>query len=250
MNRKFRTRLSAGELLVGTILTLSSPEVGEIMSSCGFDWLFIDLEHGALGIRGAQSLMQASQPNTPCVIRVPANDEVWIKKCLDLGADGIIIPNVRSQMDAEHAVRHCKYPPVGERSVGIARAHGYGLKFQKYLKYANDDIALIIQVEHIDAVENIDSIAETAGIDSIFVGPYDLSGSMGKIDDLNAPIVREAINRIRDCCRNAHIPLGIFVTKPADVKPYIDDGYRLIAVGIDTMLLSVVAKEIVTGLKV
>ncbi len=250
MNRKFRTRLSAGELLVGTILTLSSPEVGEIMSSCGFDWLFIDLEHGALDIRGAQSLMQAAQPNTACVVRVPANDEVWIKKCLDLGADGIIIPNVRSKEDVEHAVRQCKYPPAGERSVGIARAHGYGLNFQKYVKNANDEIALIIQVEHIDAVENIDSIIEASGIDSIFVGPYDLSGSMGEIGDLNAPNVREAINRIRDCCRNAHIPLGIFATELADAKPYIDEGYCLIAVGIDTMLLSRVAEEIVTGLKV
>ncbi|MFC2054464.1 HpcH/HpaI aldolase/citrate lyase family protein [Chloroflexota bacterium] len=250
MNRKFRARLSAGELMVGTILTLSSPEVGEIMSSCGFDWLFIDLEHGALDIRGAQSLMQAAQPNTPCAVRVPANDEVWIKKCLDLGAEGIIIPNVRSKEDVEHAVRLCKYPPAGERSVGIARANGYGLNFQKYVKTANDEIALIIQVEHIDAVENIGSIVDAAGIDSVFVGPYDLSGSMGKIGDLNAPDVREAINRIRDCSRNAHIPLGIFTTKSADVKPYIDDGYRLIAVGIDTMLISGVGREIVADLKV
>ena len=99
-------------------------------------------------------------------------------------------------------------------------------------------------------MENIDSIVEAAGIDAIFVGPYDLSGSMGEIGNLNAPNVREAINRIRDCCRNAHVPLGIFATEPADVKPYIDEGYRLIAVGIDTMLLSRVAEEIVTRLKV
>jgi 2-dehydro-3-deoxyglucarate aldolase/4-hydroxy-2-oxoheptanedioate aldolase len=157
---------------------------------------------------------------------------------------------VRSKEDVETAVRQCKYPPDGERSVGIARAHGYGLKFKKYVKNANDEIALIIQVEHIDAVENIDSIVEAAGIDAIFVGPYDLSGSMGEIGDINAPNVREAINRIRDCCRNAHIPMGIFATNPADVKPYIDDGYRLIAVGIDTMLLSRVAEEIVNDLKV
>lgn len=249
MTQPLRTRLLSGDLLIGTILTLPSPEVAEIMTSCGFDWLFIDLEHSALDYKSAQTIMMAASPGTSSVLRVPFNDDVWMKKGLDLGPQGIIIPQIRSKTDAERAVRLCKYPPAGERSIGIARAQAYGMNFQSYVERANNEVAVILQIEHIEAVEKIDSIVQVAGINAIFIGPYDLSGSMGKIGKVKDPDVREAINRIRDCCLDAGIPLGIFGATVESVQPYIGEGYRLIAVGMDTLLLGREGEKIVKSLQ-
>jgi 2-dehydro-3-deoxyglucarate aldolase/4-hydroxy-2-oxoheptanedioate aldolase len=248
MKQSLLTRLKAGDLLIGTILTLPSPEVAEMMSSCGFDWLFVDLEHGALDFAGAQTILMGASPSTACAVRVPANDEGWTKKCLDLGADGIIIPHIQTKEDAERAVRLCRYPPLGERSAGIGRAQGYGLNFQNYIQEANDTVALIIQIEHIDALPHIESIVQVDGIDAIFIGPYDFSGSMGKMGNVKDPDLLKAIARVRDCCRDAGLPLGIFGATVDSVKPYIREGYRLIAVGADTLLLGEAAKQIVDTL--
>ena len=248
MRESLLTRLRKGDLLIGTIVTLPSPEVAEILSSCGFDWLFVDLEHGALDFAGAQAVLMGASPSTACAVRVPSNDEAWTKKCLDLGADGIIIPHIQTKEDAERAVRLCRYPPLGERSVGVGRAQGYGLHIQNYIQKANDSIALIIQIEHIDALANINSIVQVEGIDAVFIGPYDFSGSMGIMGDVNDPDLLKAIAQVRDCCRDADLPLGIFGATADSVKPYVLEGYRLIAAGVDTLLLGQAAGQIVTDL--
>ena len=113
-----------GELLLGTPLTIPAPEVAEIMAASGFDWLFVDTEHGAFNAQGALGILQAVDHRCPCIVRIPSNEEVWIKKALDIGAAGIIAPGVNSAEDAERIVRLCKYPPRGGRGVGIGRAHG------------------------------------------------------------------------------------------------------------------------------
>jgi 2-dehydro-3-deoxyglucarate aldolase/4-hydroxy-2-oxoheptanedioate aldolase len=248
MKESFLTRIREGDLLIGTIVTMPSSEVAEILASCGFDWLFVDLEHGALDFAGAQAVLMGASPSTACAVRVPSNDQAWTKKCLDLGADGIIIPHIQTKEDAERAVRLCRYPPLGERSVGVGRAQGYGLSIQDYIQKANDSIALIIQIEHIDALANINSIVQVEGIDAVFIGPYDFSGSMGKIGDVNDPDLLKAIAQVRDCCRDAGLPLGIFGATADSVKPYIREGYRLIAAGVDTFLLGQAAGQIVTDL--
>ncbi len=180
MNKSFKNNLTAGDLLISTIVTLPSPEIIEILCGSEFDWLFIDLEHSALSIRDAQVILQAASIQTPCLIRVPNLDEIWIKKVLDIGPAGIIIPQVQTAEQAKLAVQLCKYPPEGVRSVGIARAQGYGPKFQEYVSTANKNTAVVIQIEHKDAVNNIDDIVKVPGIDCLFVGPYDLSASMEK----------------------------------------------------------------------
>ena len=133
MDDRFRAKLQAGELLVGTIVTLPTPEIAELLTSLGFDWLFIDTEHAPFDARDAQRLLQAAGRDCPCLVRVPAGDEVWIKKALDIGATGVIVPQVNSPERAAQIVRLCKYPPEGVRGVGIARAHGYGARFQDYV---------------------------------------------------------------------------------------------------------------------
>ena len=237
------------DLLIGTIITLPSPEFSEILSRSGFDWLFVDLEHSALNVRDAQTILQAAMPKTACVIRVPSNDEIWIKKCLDIGAEGILVPQIRTFADAEKAVQRCKYPPGGTRSVGIARAQGYGTEFQEYVASANDEISVILQIENRDAVDNIERICEVPGVDALFVGPYDLSASTGKMGIISDPDVQKAISHVTRCASRFNMALGIFGLSEDAVKPYIEKGYTLIAVGIDTMLLAEAAANIIRPLK-
>jgi 2-dehydro-3-deoxyglucarate aldolase len=241
------SRLRNRETLVGTIVTLSSPAVAELLSEAGFDWLFVDVEHSPLDWQAAQALLQATR--CPCIVRVPLCDEISIKRALDIGAAGIIVPQVNSRAEAERVVRYAKYPPQGTRGVGIARAHGYGSRFQEYVSRANDEIAVIVQAEHIEAVNHIRDIASVAGIDAVLIGPYDLSTSMGKAGQVNDPAVLQAIARIITECDACNMPLGIFGMTPEAVKPYIQAGYSLIAVGVDTVLLANAASQIVQQLE-
>ena len=197
-----------------------------------------------MDVQAVQQLLQVAGA-CPCIVRVPDNQEVWIKKVLDVGAAGLVVPLVNDAAVAERVVRCAKYPPMGERSVGLARAHGFGLDFDAYVSRANDEVAVIAQAEHIDAVENMSSIVEVAGVDAIFVGPYDLSASMGSSREVDHPEVRDAIDEVRHCCESAGKVLGIFGATPEALAPYMERGYRLITVGIDTMTIGRVARDLV-----
>ena len=246
----FRQRLKNKRPCIGTIVGIPSPETAEVLSLVGFDWLFIDMEHGAFDALTVQRMLQAVAGKTPCLVRVPALEEASIKTCLDAGADGIIVPHVGSAAEAAQAVRFSKYPPMGSRSVGLARAHGYGTHFSTYLNQANDTVAVVLQIEHIDAVNQIDEILSVDNIDALFIGPYDLSASMGLTGRVNDPAVVAAIaygsypGRSKLACRWA-----IFVAAAAEARPYIADGYMLVAVSTDMMMLADAARQIVETLK-
>src|SRR5512139_3001531 len=155
MNLSFRQRLKDREALVGTIVSLGSPEVAEVLSAAGFDWLFVDAEHSPLDALAIQRIVIGAG-STPCLVRLARGDEVSIKKALDVGAAGIIAPLVNSAEQAAAVVCHAKYAPLGTRGVGASRAHGYGLAFQEYITTANDRTAVVVQAEHGDAVNNIE----------------------------------------------------------------------------------------------
>jgi len=174
------------------------------------------------------------QPVSYAVIRVPDDSETWIKQALDTGCDGIIVPHVSTAQQAQAVVERAKYPPMGKRSVGIARAHGYGTSFTEYLGTSNERVALIAQIEDVEGVENIHSILGVEGIDAVFVGPYDLSGSMGILGDLTNPLLTKAIGRVRTACQKSGVPLGIFCPNAATAQQEISYGATLIAVGSDT----------------
>jgi 2-dehydro-3-deoxyglucarate aldolase/4-hydroxy-2-oxoheptanedioate aldolase len=248
-NLSFRSRLLNGETLIGSIVTLAASETAEIMARAGFDWLFIDFEHAALDLESVQKIHIAASPHTPCVVRVPAVEEAWIKKCLDLGADGLIIPQIRTAEEAARVVRFAKYPPMGQRGVGLGRAHGYGPDFSDYVASANLDTAIILQAEHIDAVRNIEAIVAVEGIDSIFIGPFDLSASMGKLGQVQHPEVVEAIETVQKACQRAGMPLGFFGMTPDDVKPYMAKGFTLITVGVDVSYLAGGVRAAVAALR-
>jgi len=143
-----------------------------VLASLGFDWLFVDAEHGPLETAELLGILTAVNGRAACLVRVPSCDAVQIAKALDLGADGIIVPQVNTPEQAAAAARFARYPPEGTRGVGLARAHGYGLKFKEYVESANREIAVVVQAEHATAVENIDAIARVAGVDAILLGPY------------------------------------------------------------------------------
>ena len=234
----FRSRLQNDELLLGTMLTLPSPEIAEMIAGCGFDWLFMDGEHGPLSILDWQRQMQAVGGRAACVLRVPSASELDIKKALDIGADGIIVPMVNDAETARQVVAWSKYPPAGQRGVGLARAHGYGRDFAAYMERANDEVAVIVQAEHIDAVNNIDAIAAVDGIDAIFIGPYDLSASMGKTGQVDDDEVVAAIARVTEAWRKHGLAGGFFGVNAASVRSWMERGYKLICAGTDAGFVS------------
>lgn len=245
----FKQKLQSGHPLFGTLLTLPSPETAEILSSSGFDWLFIDSEHGNIDVADVQKILQAVGNRCHCIARTPLNDEIWIKRLLDTGVEGIIIPQVNSAEEVQKAVNFCKYPPEGKRSMGLARAHGYGGRFQDYIERANQDISLIIQVEHIEGVRNIHSIVNVPGVDCIFIGPYDLSSSMGMAGKVFANEVQEAIRQITEVCFSHQMPVGIFGVTADAVWPWVEKGFTLIAASTDTLLLRESASKLVGRLR-
>lgn len=237
------------EAVYGTIVSLPSPEIAEAMALAGFDWLFIDLEHGAMGILECQRMIQAVGDRAECLVRVPELTESAVKKVLDTGAGGIIVPKVNTAEEAELAVAYSKYPPQGQRGVGATRAHGYGIHFNAYVERANRDLMVVLQIEHIDGVENIESIASAPGVDVIFIGPYDLSASMGLMGQVDHPEVIKAIQRIEEVCQQKAINMGYFGMTSDAVKPYIEKGYKLIACGTDTGFLVSGASDVLGGLQ-
>ncbi|MCA9072173.1 MAG: 2,4-dihydroxyhept-2-ene-1,7-dioic acid aldolase, partial [Planctomycetaceae bacterium] len=167
MHKSFRQDLRDHKLLLGTMVTLPTPATAELLADLGFDWLFIDGEHGPLDTAEILALLQTVGDKSACVVRVPVAEETPIKKVLDLGATGIIAPQVNTAEHAANVVKWSRYAPQGSRGVGLARAHGYGMQFQEYVESANDRVAVIVQAEHVQAVENIESIVQVEGIDAV-----------------------------------------------------------------------------------
>ena len=249
MTNNFRTRLTNRETLLGTMVTLTTPTTAEIFAELGYDWLFIDGEHGPLETGDLLAILRAVDQRIACVVRVPVAGEASIKKVLDLGAEGVIVPMVNSAEQAAEVVRHARYSPAGTRGVGLARAHGYGLNFQEYVETANDRIAVIVQTEHYKSVENIESIVKVEGVDAIQLGPYDLAASMGKMGQVDDPAVVEAIDHVIQTCLNAKIAIGWFGLSSEAVKPYIDRGCTLITASVDTLLLASAGKRMLNSLR-
>lgn len=196
-----------------------------------------------MDVRDAQMLLQATGGRVPCIIRVPEVSEAWIKKALDTGCDGIVIPQIRNASEAQAAAAWCRYPPAGRRGAASTRAHAFGLRFAEYVATADEDLAIILQIEHIDAVNDIEGILQTPGIAALFVGPFDLSGSMGMLGQIQSSEVQAAIGRVGEACRAADMPLGLFVVDGASGQAAIARGFRMIALGTDASYVLAAAQR-------
>lgn len=249
MAASLKDALRQSKPLIGTLLTTASPEVAEVLALAGFDWLFIDLEHGSLSIQDAQRAIQAVAGRSYTVVRVPDTTGENVKRVLDIGCDGIIAPHVNTASHALRIVALAKYPPLGERSVGLGRAQGYGLTFADYIATANARTVVIVQIEHQDAVANADEILRVQGIDAIFVGPYDLSGSMGILGQVSDARVLEAIEKVRESCAAANTPFGIYCAGAEQASAAITTGARLVAVGTDLTHLANSARNVLEAVR-
>lgn len=235
-----KQRLADNELTIGSWVTLGHPSIAEIMASAGFDWLVIDAEHSAIELSEIQLLIQAMDgQDCPAIVRITSNDANQIKRVMDCGATGVMVPMVNCAADAEAAVSHTYYPPKGTRGVGLARAQGYGAGFQEYLKWMDNHAVVVVMIEHKDAVENIDEILSVPGVDAFIIGPYDLSASMGMPGEVSHPDVQDAISRV--CAAGlAHKKTGgLHVVEPDKDALYelIDSGYRFMGYSLDTRIL-------------
>lgn len=243
-----RQRLLQGELLAGTILSIGAPEVAELLAGLGFDWLFVDAEHGALDPRDVQTAIRAANA-TPCLVRIPALDDVAIKKALDSGAAGIIVPQINSADEAARAVWSARFPPAGGRGLGVARANRYGAEVRESLERANDEVVVVVQAETAKAVAAIDEIVRVPGVDAVLIGPYDLSTSLSHPGELDHPVVTGAIDRIAGACHAAGLRVGIFGMTAEAVRPYVARGFTLVVAGVDIVLLRRAAIDLLQRLR-
>lgn len=231
-----KQKLKNNELTIGSWIMMGNSMSVEVMALAGFEWLVVDIEHTSIDLQTAENLIRTIQANNmKALVRVSKNEEVVIKKILDMGADGIIVPMVSSKEDALQAVEYAKYPPIGKRGVGLYRASKYGTNFDEYKKWVNEELVIIAQIEHIDAVNNIDEIVRVDGIDGTIIGPYDLSGSMGYPGEFEREDVKIAVQKVLDKCKEHEIPSGFHVvdTDPKKLKLKIDQGCTFLAYGID-----------------
>ena len=235
-----KNKLVNNQLTVGSWITIGHQSVVEIMLTAGFDWLTLDLEHSVIELTTAQNLIaHIKHGGASALVRVSKNEEVIIKRIMDAGADGVIVPLINSAEDAKQAVNYVKYPPMGKRGVGLARAQKYGTGFDEYKQWLHDESVVIAQIEHIQAVENIEAILDVPGIDGIMIGPYDLSGSMGFPGEYDRADVKAAILKVEEACKKKNKPLGFHVIQPDHqlMKEKINKGYRFLAFSLDFYFL-------------
>jgi 2-dehydro-3-deoxyglucarate aldolase len=247
-----KNKLKTNSTTFGSWITIGHQSIVEILATAGFDWLVVDMEHGAISIEKVQELILAIQSKQiSALVRVGANDDLLIKQVLDAGADGVIIPMVNSGMEADKAVKAVKYQPFGKRGVGLARAQNYGIGFDAYRRWLENDCVIIVQVEHKNSVKNIKDIISVDGIDGLIIGPYDLSASYGIPGEFDNPKIVNAISEVERVCKNARFPFGYHVIKPnyLEVQEKVDIGYSFIAFSIDFFFLGEKAREEMGKLK-
>lgn len=225
---------------IGSWITIGHSSIAEVMADAGFGWLCIDMEHTVIDFAIMQELIIAIQSKgLKAFVRIGENNSRIIKRVLDAGPNGIIVPNVKSALEAKKAVESFKYPPLGKRGVGLARAQGYGFDFENYRDNKTKELKLIVQIEHINAIKELDLILQTDGIDGTFIGPYDLSGSLGITGKLNDPKILSAIDSYLEIAKKYDKLIGFHVV-PIDynlVAEKISEGYNFIAFGFDAYFL-------------
>jgi 2-keto-3-deoxy-L-rhamnonate aldolase RhmA len=233
-------KLRQRELTIGSWITLAHPAIAEIMSRAGFDWLAVDLEHSVITIREAEELIRIVALSGTCpLVRLSANDPVQIKRVMDAGAHGVIVPMVNSVSDAENAVKAVRYPPEGTRGVGLARAQGYGSSFVHYKEWLTRESVVIVQVEHIESVNNLEDILAVDAVDGFIVGPYDLSGSLGVPGQFDHPSMARAMDRVKSVGLASGKAFGIHVIEPdiEELQQRVREGFNFVAYSLDIRML-------------
>ena len=247
----FMDKIRRGQVCLGTCITFTDPAVTEALAGA-LDFVWIDTEHGPLSLETVQGHVMATRGTqaTP-LVRVPWNDPVLVKPVLDLGAAGVILPMVRNAEEARRAVAGCLYPPQGIRGYGPRRPTNFGRAGgPEFCRLANESMIVLVQVEHIEAVQNIDEILAVPGLSGVVLGPYDLSGSMGRLADVQHPDVVRTMDTVIQKVRNTGRVMGIGTgCDPQQVSQLIDKGVNFLALGGDYMLLAQAVDQLTSKLR-
>jgi len=238
--QSIKQKIRRKEITLGSWVQMPDPFSTEIMARAGFDWLAIDLEHGFINLDGAFRLIQTiDNAGALPLVRLHQNDPSTIRRVMDAGAGGVIVPMINTSEEAERVVDAVKYSPEGKRSFGLGRAHKFGLNFDTYIHEINQTSIIVIQIEHKDALANLGTILTVPGIDAIVIGPYDLSGSMGIPGKFDDPAFSSAVTQIINKVKKSPIALGIHIVHPSeqDLNERIRQGFTFIAYGMDTIFL-------------
>lgn len=218
---------------------LGGPATVEALARLGPDWISIDAEHGAFGFDDCLPLIRAMNgTNVAPFVRVPSKDPVSIKRVIDWGALGIFVPQIRTAEEVAEVVSTCRYPPVGTRGIGPTRASNYFLDFEDYHAHANDEIAVIVQIETREAVENLEAILAVPGLDGILIGPADLSAALGYFPDVNGEAFQKVVAGILETGRRADIPVGYYCFSGEEARQRAEQGFRFVSVVADVKVLT------------
>lgn len=252
MNDSLKNKLKANVLTIGSWITLGNTSIAEILAHAGYDWLVVDLEHTTISIEQAGELIRVIDLcGVAPLVRLTSNHPDQIKRVMDAGAHGIVVPMVNSVDDAVRAVASTRYAPQGIRGVGLARAQKFGPGFSDYLKWQKDGPVVIVQIEHQDALDQLESIFSVPGVDGFIIGPYDLSCSMGMPGEFDRPEFKEAMNRILLTGLKMNFPAGLHIVEPdqSRLRQVIAEGYRFIAYSVDIRMLDVAARTGIANAK-
>jgi 4-hydroxy-2-oxoheptanedioate aldolase len=247
-----KAKLKSGQPAVGTWLSLGSVTAARFLARSGFDWLTVDIEHSLVGMENATTIFGAvADAGCIALARVPSNRHDHIKRVLDNGAHGIVVPMVNTRQEAFDAVAACKYPPQGTRSVGgSVHALNWNAKPADYFAKANDEILIVLQCEHIDAVRAFDDVFSVPGVDAVFVGPNDLMASM-RDQSGNPPAPEVFAKTLADIlagCKRLGIPAGIHTFSAEEANKRIAEGWQFLAVGSELKMMVDGAAKVVDGL--
>jgi len=236
---QFKHAIAAGQLQIGLWSSLCSNIAVEVIASSGFDWLLLDTEHSPNEIPDLLAQLQAAGRGTATPIVRPAwNDTVLLKRVLDLGVQSVLVPYVQNPEEAKRAVQAVRYPPAGVRGVSVAsRASNYG-RIPNYLKNANTEICLLVQVETRSSLDQLEAIAKVEGVDGVFIGPSDLAASLGHIGNPQHAEVQAALEDAVRRLKAVGKPAGILTPNEEEARRYIGWGYTFVAVGADLGLLA------------
>lgn len=250
MGNRVKELLRRGELAVGCWLSLPSPEVAELLAALEPDWLLVDTEHGPASWETVEDMIRAMRPTAVVpLVRVAANDPALIKKALDRGAQGVLVPLVHTVDDVRAAVASCRYPPLGIRGVAGTRASRYGLDLDRYFQEWNEQVLVAVQVETRSALDQVEQLARVEGLDLLFVGPNDLSAALGVFRQFDHPEFRKALDRVVQAARSAGIAAGYMATHAEDALARIEQGFQFISLASDARLLLAAARSALSAVR-
>ncbi len=234
-------QLRGGTHPVGTWISIGHPSVAEVSASLGFDFLLVDTEHTTMSLETVADMVRAvdaASETTEAVVRVPWNDQVRIKRVLDIGVDGLMVPMVESATEARELVEATRYPPEGSRGIAAGRAADYGLHFEEYVRNADGSILTVVQIETERGLKNAGEIAAVDGVDALFVGPADLSGSLGVFGEWTSDRFVDAIGEVVTAGQDAGTPVGTLTLDTDDIPVRLEQGFDFLIVGKDTATLA------------